>query len=132
MQEWQIAGRRGRKGQEGQRQIDPRLTSSLGQFQTRSTGESLPLSKSFTTRRQQEIESLARHRQILQSSQLLKAVQAAFQIAEADSFGEELDVGVEPKWELQKVDAFVIWGLGSFRSGAAHQSTTSATICICA
>ena len=119
MQEWQVARRKGRSKQEVPRQFDPRLTPSSGQFLTHPSGQPLPPSQNVAAGGQQAIQSIEGHRQTLRNSQLFKAVQSAFQIAEADSFNEEDEPGSQQTWQPHKVQTFVIWGLGSFTAGGS-------------
>ncbi len=109
MHEWQVAGAKGRKSKQQPRRVDSRIPSSDG-------CQALPINtdaRRYGGRSlQQSLQDMQRHKEILQQSQLLKAVKASFHIAEADT--RDLNTA----WKSQDVQQLVVWGLGSLTSGA--------------
>ena len=124
MQDWHIVGAKGKKQREQARRFDDRLTPTYDDtlYPTRAQ-PTVPLavrpalSDQSAQREQQYLQSLERQRQAVQASSFFKAVQAAFQIAEADSGSEDGDRGARRPWLLQHIQQLVVWGLGSLTSG---------------
>ena len=121
MQEWQVVGSRGRQKKEARRPFDQRLRFELNSSlpQADSSGLTDAVRNKSLSRGQQIASSLESHKNSLCQSQLLKAVRAALEIAEADSKGQYDDQEDSSGWQPQHVQEYVIWGLGSLISGGS-------------